>query len=133
MLDRKWQSHVTGRGPVLPYYFSRTFSPYFFPRTFSPVLIFPYYYFSYFFPVFFSLYYFPVLFQKSRRLKSNVLKYQWVVFSSTRRYNTVHVPCRIFIQTSPVWLPLDGWGARMRDLKGPKINLFNPKEDWNVL
>jgi hypothetical protein len=26
-------------------------------------------------------------------------------------------------------LPLDGWGARMRDRKGPKMNLFNPKED----
>jgi predicted RNA-binding Zn ribbon-like protein len=36
-------------------------------------------------------------------------------FSSTCRYNTVHVPCGIAIQTSPVGLPLDGWGARMRD------------------
>jgi hypothetical protein len=42
-------------------------------------------------------------------------------FSSTCRYNTVHVPCGISIQTSPVGLPLDGWGARMRDLNGPII------------
>jgi hypothetical protein len=49
------------------------------------------------------------------------------------RYSTVHVPCGISIQTSPVGLPLEGWGARMRGLKGPKIYLFNPKEDWNVL
>ena len=50
------------------------FSSYYFPvfcfRTF-----FPYFFYSTFFP-----YYFPVLFQKSRRLKSNVLKYQLVVF-----------------------------------------------------
>jgi hypothetical protein len=38
-------------------------------------------------------------------------------------------PCGIFIQTSPVGLPLYGWGARMRDLKGPKMNLFKAKED----
>jgi len=44
-------------------------------------------------------------------------------------YITVHVPCGIAIQTSPVGLPLDGWGACMRDLKGPTMNLFNPKED----
>jgi hypothetical protein len=44
-------------------------------------------------------------------------------------FNLVHVPCGIFIQTSPVGLPLDGWGARMRDLKGPKMNLFKAKED----
>ena len=48
-------------------------------------------------------------------------------------YNTVHVHCGISIQTSPEGLPLYGWGARMRDLKGPKMNLFNLKEDWNVL
>jgi hypothetical protein len=54
-------------------------------------------------------------------------------FSSTCRYITVHVTCGISIQKSPVWLPLDGWGARMRDLKGPKMNLFKAKEDWNVL
>jgi hypothetical protein len=28
---------------------------------------------------------------------------------------------------------LEGWGARMRDLMGPTMNLFNLKEDWNVL
>jgi hypothetical protein len=38
-------------------------------------------------------------------------------FSSTCRYITVNVTCGISIQTSPVGLPLDGWGARMRDLK----------------
>jgi hypothetical protein len=48
------------------------------------------------------------------------------------RYNTVHVPCGISIQTSPVWLPLDGWGARMRDRKGSNMNCFNAKEDWKT-
>jgi hypothetical protein len=73
------------------------------------------------FPGFFSRtffpYYFPLLFQKLQRLKSNVLKYQWVVCSSTCRYNTVHVPCGISIQTSPVGLPLDGWSARSEETK----------------
>ena len=46
--------------------FSRIFSPYFFFRTLFPVL--------------FSRNISPVLFQKSRRLKSNVLNYQLVVF-----------------------------------------------------
>jgi hypothetical protein len=45
-------------------------------------------------------------------------------FSSTCRYNTVHVHCVISIQTSP-----DGLSGRMRDLKGSKMNLFNLKED----
>jgi hypothetical protein len=45
------------------------------------------------------------------------------------RYNTVHVPCGISIQTSPVALPLDGWGARMCDLKGPIMNLFKAKDE----
>jgi hypothetical protein len=49
-------------------------------------------------------------------------------FSSTCRYNTVHVHCVISIQTSP-----DGLSGRMRDLKESKMNLFNLKEDWNVL
>jgi hypothetical protein len=43
--------------------------------------------------------------------------------------STVHVPCGISIQTSPVGLPLEGLGARMRDLKKSKMNLFNLKED----
>ena len=50
---------------------SCTFFPYFFPRTFFPRIFFLVHFFSY---------YFPVLFQKSRPLKSNVLKYQLVVF-----------------------------------------------------
>jgi hypothetical protein len=50
-------------------------------------------------------------------------------FSSTCRYNTVHVPCGISIQTSPEGQPPHGWGARMRDLKGPTMNLFKAKED----
>jgi hypothetical protein len=49
--------------------------------------------------------------------------------SNMCRYNTVHVPCGISIQTSPVALPLDGWGARMCDLKGPIMNLFKAKEE----
>jgi len=78
--------------------------------------------------IFFPPYFFPVLFQTSRRLKSNVLNYQLVVFL-VHVANTVHVPCGISIQTSPVWLPLDGWGARMRDRKVPNMNCFNAKED----
>jgi hypothetical protein len=104
---------------VFPYFFSYFFGV-FFSLNFFPIFVFFVLFFPYFFsPVFFSPYYFRVLFQKSRILKSNVSKYQWVVFSSTCRYNTVHVPCGISIQTSPVGLPLDGWGTRMRDLKGP--------------
>ena len=103
----------------------RRIGPYFFTifffRTFFLVLISRIFCSSIFFP-----YYFPVLFQKFEieRFKISVS-----CFSSTYRYNTVHVPCGISIQTSPVWLPLDGWGARMRDLKGPKMNLFKAKED----
>ena len=95
-----------------------TFAPTFF--TYFPVL-----FSCTFFPYFFPSILFPVLFQKSRRLKYNVLKYQLVVF-------LVHVvisPCEISIQTSPVGLPLDGWDSRMCDLKGPKMNLRKAKED----
>ena len=75
--------------------FFRTFSP-----NFSPVFFFDFFFL--FFPFFFP-YYFTVLFQKSRRLKSNVLKYQWVVFLvHYSRYYTVHVPCGISMQTSHV-------------------------------
>jgi hypothetical protein len=125
--------------------FSLTFFPVF-SRTFFFVLffriIFPYYFFSFFFPVFFSpiLFFrtfFPVLFSpyfsKFATFEIQRFKISVSCFSSTCRYNTVHVPCGIAIQTSPVGLSLDGWGARMRDLKGPKMNLFNLKEDWNVL
>jgi hypothetical protein len=61
-------------------------------------------------------------------LKSNVLKYQLVVF-------LVHVVIAqfMFLAEYPFKrhrrASLEGWGARMRDLKGPKMNLFNPKED----
>jgi hypothetical protein len=47
------------------------------------------------------------------------------LFFSTCRYNIVHVPCGISIQTLPVGLLLDGWRGRMRDLKGSKIYLVN--------
>ena len=96
-------SRTFGFPYLFPLFFSRTFFPVFppfFPRTFSYRTIFFTYYFPvlfffvlfsrtfipYFYPVllsriFFLPYYFvPVLFQKSRGLKSNVLKYQWVVF-----------------------------------------------------
>ena len=105
-------------------------------RTFFPVL------FKLFCSRIFSCTFFPVLFfpALSSRTFSKVatfeierFKISVSCFSSTCRYNAVHVPCGISIQTSPVGLPLDGWGARMRDLKGPKMNLFNLKEDWNVL
>jgi hypothetical protein len=124
-----------------PYFFFRTIFPYFFFRFFPRFLsrtIFPYsffsYYFTYFVPVFFS----PVLFcsrtfSKVATFEIQRFKISVSCFSSTCRYNTVHVHCGISNQTSPVGLPLDGWGASMRDLKGPKMNLFNLKEDWNVL
>ena len=52
------------------------FYPVLFFRNFCPVIFFPY-----FSPLYFFFpYHFPVFFQKSRCLKSNVLKYQLVVF-----------------------------------------------------
>ena len=126
-----------------------------FSRTFYPVLFFPYYFPVFFPPYFFKLFYFcfPVFFHIFSRIFSQYFfprifsrtfskvatfeiqrfKISVSCFSSTCRYITVHVPCGIAIQTSPVGLHLEGWGVRMRDLKGPKMNLFNPKEDWNVL
>ena len=89
--------------PPPPYFDPVFFSPYFFHRTFFPVLFFPYFLPRINFPTSVSC------------------------FSSTYRYNTVHVPCGISIQTSPVGLPLDGWGAHMRDLKGQKMNFFKQK------
>jgi hypothetical protein len=94
-----------------------------FPRTFFSSIFFPY-----FLPVLFSRTFSKVATFEIQRFKISVS-----CFSSTCCYSTVHVPCRICIQTSPVRLPLERWGARMRDLKGPKMNLFNPKKDWNVL
>ena len=80
--------------------------------------------FSLTFPVLFSRSFSNVAMFEIQRFKISVS-----CFSSTCRYNTVHVPCGISIQTSPIGLPLDGLGARMRDLKGSKMNLFNLKED----
>jgi hypothetical protein len=93
--------------PYFPVLFSCTFFPYFFPpyfisRTFFPV--FPSYFFSVLFPRTFS----KVATFEIQRLKISVS-----CFSSTCRYQTVHVPCKISIQTSPVGLPLDGWDSRM--------------------
>ena len=98
-------SHVT---------FSLNFSPYFFSSIFFP----------YFLPVLFSRTFSKVATFEIQRFKISVS-----CFSSTCCYSRVRVPCRICIQTSPVRLPLERWGARMRDLKGPKMNLFNPKKD----
>ena len=149
-------SHVTGRGPVRPYFFPvlffRTFFSYFFSVlffcTFPPVLFsrtfFPFYFFLVllfpvlFFPYFFSRIFFPVLFfpafffrtfSKVATFEIQRFKISVSCFSSTCRYNTVHVPYGISIQTSSVGQPLHGWCARMRDLKGPKMNLFKAKED----
>ena len=76
-----------------------------------PVLVFPFICFLGFFLTYFEI----------QRFKISIS-----CFSSTCRYNTVHVPCGISIQTSPIGFLLEGW---MRDRKGPKMNLFNPKED----
>ena len=120
-----------------PSFFSRTFFPgLFFSHTFYFLfwVLFPVLFFRFFlfYPYFFFVL-FPVLFY---RTFSNVATFEIQrfdisvsCFSSTCRYNTVHVHCIISIQTSPVGLPLEGWGAR----KGPKMNLFDTKVDWNVL
>ena len=141
--------------------FFSVFFPVFFPVLFSPLLCIPVLFsitfFSYYFAVFFSrisffLYIFPVSFasvffppyyffhvlftrnfSKVATFEIQRFKISVSCFSSTYRYITVHVPCGIAIQTSPVGLPLDGWDVRKRDLKGPRMNLFNLKEDWNVL
>ena len=72
-------SDITGSHVI----FSHAFPPYFFPY-FVPVLLIPkkiHIFFSCtFFPRIVFPYYFPILFQMSRRLKSNVLKSQSVVF-----------------------------------------------------
>ena len=66
---------------IFPYFFSVSPPPVFFPYYFFHVLFSRTIFFRTLFPYFFLPYYFvPVLFQKLRRLKSNVLKYQWVVF-----------------------------------------------------
>jgi hypothetical protein len=123
MLDRKWRDRK-----------SRDFSPYFFPFfiVFFPYF-FPVFFVPYFPPYFFSPILFSRTFSKGATFEIQHFKISVSCFSSTCHYSTVHVPCGISIQTSPVGLPLEGWGAHKRDLKGPKINLFKPKEDWNVL
>ena len=89
-----------------PYFFSRTFFPvlfsriisnYLFSRIFFPYFFFVFFYFFLYFPVFFPLLFSPVLFS---RISSNVTTFQIQrfkisvsCFSSTCRYNTVHVPC----------------------------------------
>jgi hypothetical protein len=136
-------AYLTGRGPVrkthdffpyffsriFPYFFFRTFFSYYFPVLFVFLLFFPYFFLPYYFSVLFFPYFFSPYFSKFATFEIQRFKISVSCFSSTCRYNTVHVPCGIAIQTSPVGLPLDGWGARMRDLKGPKMNLFNLKED----
>jgi hypothetical protein len=118
-------------------YFPVLFFSYFFFVLFSRIIFFPsffpYFFLPYYFSVLFFPYFFSPYFSKFATFEIQRFKISVSCFSSTCRYNTVHVPCGIAIQTSPVGLPLDGWGARMRDLKGPKMNLFNLKEDWNVL
>ena len=91
-------------------FFFRTFFPVLFlPVFLSPYFFLPYFlfftFFPYFFPLFFFLYFFsrtfflpyylfPVLFQKSWRLKSNVLKYQWLFFLV---HNTVVITQFMFL------------------------------------
>ena len=129
---------MTGRGPVRK---SRNFFPQFCFRTFFPVLFFRSFLRTFLpgtfsltfssrtfssrtiYPVFFSRT-FSCTFSKVATFEIQRFKISVSCFSSTCRYNTVPVPYGISIQTSPV-----GWGARMRDLKGPTINLFKGKED----
>jgi hypothetical protein len=123
--------------PVLfiPVRFTLTFFFVLFGSIFFPVFLFsctffPYFLLPYFFPPY---YFFHVLFTRnfSKVATFEIQRFKISVsfFSSTYHYITVHVPCGIAIQTSPVGLPLDGRGARMRELKGPKMNVFNLKED----
>jgi hypothetical protein len=80
-----------------PVFFSSFFfPPYFFPRTFFPVLFFPYFLPRINFPYFSPRTYSKVTTFEIERFKISVS------FSSTYRYSTVHVPCGISIQTSPV-------------------------------
>ena len=161
MLDQKWRHRKTRDfSPYFffhvlffpyfffPYFFSRTFFsrtffPFLFPRTCFPPYYFPVVFFPYFFPVPFSrifssrtfspVLFFSRTFSKVATFEIQRFKLSVGCFSSTCRYSTVHVPCGIAIQTSPVGLPLDGWGARMRVWRDKNIYLFNLKEDWNVL
>jgi hypothetical protein len=134
-------SDVTGSHVTFFLTFPRIF-PYFLSRTFFPYFFISHIFFSHFFPVlFFVFFIFPVLvsvlfpvlfyriFSKVATFEIQRFKISVSCFSSTCRYSTVHVPCGISIQTSPVGLPLEGLGARMRDLKRSKMNLFNLKED----
>ena len=100
--DRKWRHRKSHDfflyfSPVFSRtIFSRTFFPVLFSRTFSRTFFFSYFFFV-LFPVlffrdffsFFFPYYFTVLFQTLRRLKSNVLKYQWVVFLVSRHLRPI--------------------------------------------
>jgi hypothetical protein len=112
---------------------SHDFSPSFslrISRTCCPYFFFPYSpHPPYFIPVLFPLVLFSRTYSKVATFEIQHFKISVSCFSSTCRYNTVHVPCGISIRTSTVGLPLEGWGACMRDLKGPTMNLFNPKED----
>jgi hypothetical protein len=123
-------------------FFPVPFSPYFFfPRTFSPRIFFPVLFSVPFFPVLYQIisfsrtfpfflrffsYFFSRTFSKVATFEIQRFEISVSCFSSTC-YNTVHVPCRIAIQTSSVGLPLDGWSARMRDLKGPKMIFLTQK------
>ena len=120
-------------------FFPVLFSPSFFPVLVSPRTIFPYFFSRTFFPVPFSrifssrtfspVLFFSRTFSKVATFEIQRFKLSVGCFSSTCRYSTVHVPCGIAIQTSPVGLPLDGWGARMRVWRDKNIYLFNLKED----
>ena len=127
-------SYLFPRTFISPYFslnfFCRTFSLNFFSVLFSShffKLFFSPYFFTFFFPVLFQIIFipyfffrkfvflvlfFPVLFS---RTFSNVttfeiqrFKISVSCFSRTCRYNTVHVPCGISIQTSPIGLPWKG-------------------------
>ena len=119
-----------------PYFFSHFF-PYFFPPYFFFRTFFLVFFSVLFFPLLFFQYFFPVLisrtFSKVATFEMKSFKISVSCFSSTCRYSTVHVPWGISIQTSHIELPPEGLGVRKHDLKGPTINSFNLKEDWNVL
>jgi hypothetical protein len=142
MLDRKWRDQKWCQSDDRKWHHRKSrdffpcFSPVFFPVfcscTFNPKknshIFFLYFFPPYCFPVLFSHTFSNVATFEIQRFKKSVS-----CFSRICRYSTGYAPCGIFVQTSPVGLPLEGWGARMRDLKVPKMNLFYPKEDWNVL
>jgi hypothetical protein len=82
--DRKWQSHVTERGPVRSYDFFPYFFPYFISRTFFPYLfiyIFSRNFFQKFFPRIFFTYFLTSTFPRYISLIISDIFFSYNIFS----------------------------------------------------